>query len=475
MQLAERKIVELREKLGGISAEFGEWLAEADENRPLRKHRTQITRFTEQLHGLTDAVGVEIDAVGHDQDDVLDVGRALQLRMLEVHRIWDFFRSKLSLRYVEWFRPYLGVLDEFAWACYACAAEKDKRADVPASALKAAPLVFLSGEFSPFLHRRQNPFTVEQVDDAPDTLEFLQLVHALPVPVVGLPWYQMTHLPDGVLLAHEIGHDVERSFQLTATTVDHLRSVQSRLHKDRRSGWFTWLPEVFADLYGVLTSGPAFVSALIDLLATDRAEVAAEPATPPWLPHPPAALRVALTSAALKVDFPAEAATLRATWAEAYPTSRSSAVNPFLDDVDLVVCALTRSPFRQFGDLTLREVATFTVTQQQAAQTAGEAARVGQVPPTADIRCLVAAARLAFDADPHGYHAAEPGRKSAQQMLLDRAQHVIDDKPRGEEQADPANDRAAGAALLDLVTRISRARGRRPPGTRGEEGAIDDI
>ena len=38
--------------------------------------------------------------------------------ILDVHRIWEFFRSKLSQRYVDWFRPFLIAADEFVWDCY---------------------------------------------------------------------------------------------------------------------------------------------------------------------------------------------------------------------------------------------------------------------------------------------------------------------------------------------------------------------
>jgi hypothetical protein len=283
VKIAERKLVELRDKLAGISDEFDRWLADAGERRPLRKHHSQITRLTQQLRGLVDRVGIDVVNAHHDGSGVLDDSRELQMRMLEVHRIWDFYRSKLNLRYVEWFRPYLGALDEFAWACSALADAHGRRPG-GATTVKTAPLVFLSGEFSPFLHARQSSFDVEEVADAPNSLGFLQIISTLPVPVIGLPWYQLTHLADAVLVAHEIGHDVERDLAMTGTIGEHVRAVGHELPAQRRGGWFAWLPEVFADVYAVLAAGPAFVAALVDLLASDPAE----PVGPPWRSHPPA-------------------------------------------------------------------------------------------------------------------------------------------------------------------------------------------
>jgi hypothetical protein len=101
--------------------------------------------------------------------------------------------------------------------------------------VKTPPLVFLSGEFSPFLHARQSPFDVEEVADAPDSLGFLQIISALPVPVIGLPWYQLTHLADAVLVAHEIGHDVERDLAMTGTIGEH--ELPKSGHEGDRAGW----------------------------------------------------------------------------------------------------------------------------------------------------------------------------------------------------------------------------------------------
>jgi hypothetical protein len=471
MQIAERKLLELREKLAGITVEFDWWLADTGDKQPLRKHQSQITRLTDQLRGLADRVGSEIDRVSQDSDDVLEACRALQMRILEVHRLWDYYRSKLNLRYVAWFRPYLVTVDEFAWACYKPALDHDRRRDVPSTGAKEAPLVFLSGEFSPFTHLRQKPFDVEEVEEALDSLEFLQVIFALPVPVIGLPWYQVAHLPDAVVVAHEVGHDVERDLGLTDTMQAHLRAVSATMPGLRRSGWFAWLPEVFADLYGVLAAGPAFVSALIDLLATDPVQIVAESAAgPPWTKHPPASLRVAVTTQALEqIGFERAAADRRCAWAEAFALGPNGTdpVGPFRDDVEAVVHGLLIGRYPQFGKLPLREVVSFSADQQWAAEAGAEAVLQGLEPASGDIRCLVAAARLAFESNPARYQLVEPGKKTSQQLILDRADDVIGDDPRADDQQqppEPAEDRAAGAALFDLITKLKRGRGETDPG-----------
>jgi hypothetical protein len=461
MRIAERKLAELQRKLAGITAEFDWWLADAGEKRPLRKHQSQITRLTNQLRGLADRVEAEIERARRDGGDVLATSRDLQLRILEVHRLWDFFRSKLSLRYVSWFGPYLAVADEFAWACYRPALDQDRRAEVPAAAVKAAPLVFLSGEFSPFTHVRASPFDVEDVEGALDSADFLQVLYALPVPVIGLPWSQVAHLPDVVAIAHEVGHDVARDFGLTSATETHLRAATSTLPGPRRKRWFGWLPEIVADLYGILSVGPAFGSALTDLLAADPALIAVESADPTPARHPPATLRIELAAQALEqTGFPRAAAAQREAWTEAY--GRSGPTDPFLTDAKAVVRELLDGKYPQFGDQKLRSVVTFSDSQQEDADAAAEAILGGLEPASDDIRCLVAAAQLAFNRAPERYDAAAvPGAKTAQELLLERVTATLNDRPRashGEPEPASDEDREAGADLFDRITSLARQR-----------------
>lgn len=459
MGVAERKLAELQRKLDGITAEFNWWRADAGENGPLRKHQSQIIRMTDQLGGLAGRVEEEIRRARRDGGDILVTSRELQLRILEVHRLWNFFRSKLNLRYVAWFGPYLAVADEFAWACYRPALDHDSRADVSAAAVKTAPLVFLNGEFSPFTHLRQSPFDVENVDGALDSLDFLQVLYALPVPVIGLPWYQVAHLPDVVAIAHEVGHDVARDFGLASDTAAHLRAATAALPGPRRHRWFGWLPEIFADLYGILGAGPAFASALTDLLAADPALIAAESAEASPGGHPPAALRIELAAQALEqTGFPREAAVQRDAWAEAYgPVSPDE---PFVADAEAVIRELLDGRYPQFGQRRLRCVVTFSGGQQEDADAGAEAVLDGQEPASDDIRCLVAAARLAFDRDPGRYHGAvAEGAKTAQELILDQAVAAMNDRPRaGSDEPERASDedRAAGADLFNLITSLAR-------------------
>ncbi|TQM85601.1 hypothetical protein FHX81_8095 [Saccharothrix saharensis] len=429
MTTVDRKVAELRHKLAGIGADFARWRAETEPGRPLRKHHTQVVRLTDRLGGMVGRIDGELDTVvAGGGDDVLRECRRLQLRMLEVHRLWDFYRAKLNLRYVEWYRPFLTAVDEFAWLCYAPAAAGSDR---------EAPLVHLSGEFSPFTHLRETPFAVEDVPDALNTADFLGVVTKLPIPVIGLPWYQLVHLPDAPVIAHEVGHAVERDFGLLGTVRAVTRPVFRTMPEARRDAWDTWLPEVFADLYGVLAAGPAFASTLADLLVVDDARMAAE-LTGPVQVHPPAAVRLALAATALaETGFPATPV----------------ACGPFEDDVAPMTGALLAGPYPGLGDRPLREVIAFTAAQQANAVTAADGLVDHQRPETSDVRCLIAAARLAFDRRPALFAPPPPGEVNAQDLVLDKVAKAVGDGSRADHGDDvpAADDRAAGVRLYDLI------------------------
>ncbi|SFR29081.1 hypothetical protein SAMN04488564_1175 [Lentzea waywayandensis] len=433
MSLRERKLAELADQVRGVDADFECWLEETADGKPLRKHNSQVRRLTEQLRGLVDVISAEMDAIPADGDEVLRQCRKVQRRVLEVHRIWDYYRSKLGQRYVSWYQQYLAAADEFTWECYRLGAEHLG---------KDTALVFLNGDFSPFTLDRGRQFTPERAGGQ-QSIEYLRFVTELPVPVIGLPWYQLAHLADMVLVAHEVGHVVWTDLKLGSEAETHLLGAVADLPGDRRDAWLYWGPEVFADLYGVLAAGPAYASALADLLAADPDKVRAEfPPESAANDHPPASLRIALVTKALRHNGFVEAADTRAAaWQENYPSS-----DPYLDDVDLVVPALLDGAYEGFQGATMLERVRFSQEQERQAALTAHAAAVGQsLTHTEDVRALVAAARLAFD--------RVPGDAEPQRAIVVKIQSVLDNRRRNEARrtsVPSSNDRAAGAALHAL-------------------------
>jgi hypothetical protein len=446
--MASRKVRELHEKLVGIGAEFDGWLADAETGKPLRKHRTQIQRLTDQLRGMVDDIEDRIDHVSLDDDEVMATCRQLQREMLEVHRLWDYFRSKLSLRYVKWFSGYLATADEFAWACYGPA---QKAAAAGGDALpRGGPLVFLSGDFSPFTYARETTFDVPDVPDTLDSETFEEVLASLPIPVIGVPWYQVAHLPDAVLIAHEVGHDVVHDFGLSDTISTHAEAVLGTVAPHVKFAWTNWLSEVWADLYGTAAAGPAFVAAMRDLLVTNPREIIGDAHSPiNFDRHPPAFLRIRVVTRALEnAGFGEEAGSYRDAWSQTFPANGGGDV---AEVAEAIVDALLSGTFREFGGQRLSQVLSFSESQQQSALDVKREALSDLAPQSTDITSLVAGARLAFDANPELYGKVTDQRLGAQRRIVERAVAAMGDKTRArteEIEISTETDRKAGQALF---------------------------
>lgn len=445
MTLRLRKMAELSEQLRGVESDFAHWSGETAEGSPLCKHHNQMGRLTEQLRGMTGRIDEELRAIAQDGDDVLRQCRRLQKRILEVHRIWDYFRSKFGQRYVSWYQGYLDAAGEFAWLCYE-----------PAVHLKKAqPLVFMNGDFSPFMLDRSSHFSPERAEGEQSPL-YLRFVAALPVPVIGLPWYQVAHLADMVLIAHEVGHALWTDLGLEGDADAHLVAAakSSALPRDRREAWTRWLPEVFADLYAVHVAGPAYVAALADLLAEAPDAVEAEFSAPPEnAAHPPASLRIAIATKALERNgFTEEAAAANRAWHEQYTVDGSH-----LTDVDPIVTALTDGTYEGFQKQSMRERVRFDKALHDKAANTATGLVKGQPTKMSDVRALVAAARLAFD--------LAPGNTAPQRAVIARITELLDADTRrrrtpmrGRARPVAKTDLAAGAALYDLFDELEEDR-----------------
>ena len=266
---AARTAAELRGKLNGLESELDEWQAATSAaSGSLRRHHTQIQAVAGTLREASADLTAQL--AGADEGRwILDRAGHFDRQIMDLHRLWGFFRAKLALRYVPWLETPLMTADDLAWACYSPAQrfiEPDRR--------REPPLVYFTGGTSPFLLPRGTPYLVEPLPDG--TMrepEFDEAVRLIPVALIGLPWFQVDHLPDAPLIAHEAGHAVEQDLGLHA----RLRAlIESAVPAERRPAWGAWSTEVFADIYGTLCCGSGFARALMALLADHPREVAGE-------------------------------------------------------------------------------------------------------------------------------------------------------------------------------------------------------
>lgn len=409
MNLSERKLFEISQKLESLAKEFKHWRDKSKATKPLQKNHTQIRRITFQLEGMQAAISDKVKTLQEgkegEEGDILSQARELELDILEVHRIWEFFRSKLVLRSIDWFNPYLVAADEFAWACYEVAQKNLKEGHITKNERKEPPLVFFNGGSSPYTLPRNLTYEAENVPgEQIRNISATAVLKELPIPVIGIPWYQVQHLPDSLVIGHEVGHDVEEDFQLTDRIGLLLEEGMKNIPKKNQPAWRSWLRETFADLYGNLAGGPAYVQSLLDFLANDKKATQTDQRDDRnWGQYPPDYLRILINLEALSQQgFVDDSKKLGAELLATYGTH---AMQDFVDDIHPIVKALFDGPYPEFDGKSLKQVILFTPADQKKARSDCGLMLGGSDPTTDSIRVLLASAQLAFREDSTKYAA----------------------------------------------------------------------
>lgn len=238
-QYGAMKLKALRHKFDSTTTEFACWRLLSRRDGQFEKHHRQIRRIQTRLRPLCRAVRASL--AGASAETALNEGRALELQILSIHRIWEFFRGKMAQREGRLAR-FLDAADEFAWACYQPA--RSRAFPDPTSAqAKEPPLVFFNGGLSPFAVPRDQRFRGEEIPNEPLAGDVLQdILERLPVPVVGIPWYQTSSHWDALVIGHEVGHLVAEDFQLREALETAVASLTSSrcFAGSRKASTRTW-------------------------------------------------------------------------------------------------------------------------------------------------------------------------------------------------------------------------------------------
>ncbi len=384
MTLARTAVAEVGARVDAFRGELEEWNQQAAQGTILERHHTQLRSVThvmasaaeaivERLHVLDDRFGEDVD-----WNQIASVRRTADT----LADIWQLFLEAFGMRSVASFSLHLQIADELAWACYAPVNRL-----VEAGSIKEPPLVTPTAQGdSAFASPR-------------DSLRNRTL-QLLPVPLVSLPWSDIKHLPSLPLLASNVGHIVALDLDLHAALFARFES-DAGLPPSRVSRWRDSWDEIVATAYGVLALGPAFARALMTVLATDLGPTGLAGTRQDAPPR--SAIRLGVILETLRSSgFEDEAHALRGEWLKAIPHVPSE----FEADVAPAVRAIVASPLPQLGARPLRDVVGISPRDQEMARASADAVLRGRQPPAADVRLLVASARLAFDADPYRYAEA---------------------------------------------------------------------
>lgn len=451
--IAQRKEAELKLKLETLESEFQEWITASADGAAFEKHHSQILAITGHLQGLRDAVaGLSIAG-----PMVLKTARNVQSLILGIRRVWEYFRSKLVQRNEQAFRYYLRAADELAWSCY----EPLLRLRCPdpfAACRREPPLVFLNGGLSPFALARDRAFQAEEVagELLPEDRKLQKALKQLPISVIGVPWYQVGHLPDALVIAHETGHAVESDFGLKEEVK---KAIQAAVPGARAPAWQEWQDESFADLYGCLTTGPAYLTSLIDFLAIDPDVVKTESRiAPAWGAYPTTQLRILLCREALRLTgFDKEAGDVATQWSTTY--SGDHLMSAYDADLPNVAKAVLQAPLQGLAGKSLTSVPglLFTRAEWNEAQTVASFLNDNSEPTDAQSpRALFAGARILYDQKPADF--SQPAK-----LVLDRFEHLIkpgtraldeDEMDASRRQQLVARSQAAGKTAFDSFAAI---------------------
>ena len=445
-RIEARKLAELSGKLESVRGELERWRADTAPSRVLRLHRTQIERVTGVLDGFAGSIEQRLGALAGDGSRLLARALDIEIMILELHRIWEFFRAKLALRYVDWFAPHLAAADELAFRCYEPARACIAAGHMPSGGLTEPPLTFFNGGSTPWTVPRGRAFAAEDVPgEGLRTPQFAALLQRLPIPLVGVPWHQVEHLPDALVIAHEAGHLIVEDLRLAPRLAT---AIAAAVRDDHADAWSAWADEAIADVLGAHLTGPAFGGALLDFLVDDPWSLANEAqVAPDWSPYPTRTLRIALIAEALRNSgFPAAADELHASWRE---LAGDGAMPAFDADVVPVVDAILCTPHPELGGRALAAIGAFGAAEQEAALATASRGLSRRALTAADPRVLVAGARLAFERDADAYRRFELDAKVRRR--------IVDARPEGTRAAGAhavpaAADAALGVGLADLFT-----------------------
>lgn len=398
IDLEQRRSFDVRQQIKNLRAEFQTWRNESNPRTDLEKHSTQLRRITGQL----DAFLTQLESADGQQRTNDDLLKGL----LFLNRIWAYFRDMFAMRAVSVLQAPLKCSDEFAWECYRPLLEQARAAGkVDVGRLKEPPLVFFTSSASPFIQRRGTPFEAEGVTGG-DLMRFTAALSFLPIPVIGVPWFQFNHLPTAVVLAHEVGHAVEQDFAVAAPLDRALADLPAEMGR-RRSAWAAWRRELFADTFGLLCTGPAHLFALSSFLVAPQAQVLQESVD--WsnlnmVPYPTRLLRIAFNVEVLR-QLGLNDEGVAAAWGQAYPSSGMAEYEEFLRDIPGVAALFLQTPVPELGSAPVADIIKIKPDEWETIKAKAQNLTDVRSDEVNRFRRTAAAAAWAYYLDPDAYLA----------------------------------------------------------------------
>jgi len=430
----------LSRRVESLPAELKAWIDWAANGRTLEKNFSQIEVLAHFMNQLckSNTDGFKVLDPADNTDVFLINAHRLAKNMLKAHAIWNFFRDRLELRFVPQFQQPLLMADLVSHDCYTTVMDRVEALRIyPQKGFREYPLTGLCAEFSPGIRlREQRPPALQNP--------------SLPISVIELPWDHLANPWELLVIAHEVGHDVDKALGNLTDAIQCAITTQletARAPAEHITQWQEWTCEILADLFGVLLTGPAFVRALIGLLTLPSSIVRHFDSTDP---HPPHYLRVFINTMLVRqLGLPQSADAIEASWMALYGEP-SDDFRSYLQEIEPVTWAILNAPLANLQDFkgrqySLTDLIIFKPNDHLLVQETATKLASGLTPGKLSIRHVVSASQLAFE------QMVAAGDAANLEMLARRTQQtIIDLSPPGQLLAGLASRRTR-EHLYDLA------------------------
>ncbi|MBI5668077.1 MAG: hypothetical protein HZC41_08715 [Chloroflexi bacterium] len=351
-------------------------------NRLVDTLQAPLLRTVERLAAVAAA---SLPATAQTLEKLLLYSERAERRVKLIEKIWAFYLELFGQRQTR-FAPMLLAADRIALDAYQCIYVG---LGVPRSIPSPAPFSYMETGFTPATFRRG--------------IALSRLGRQMnPFPIISLPYHRLVNPWTLGAVPHEVSHNLQHDLGLWDDVPRRLsrRLLEAGLAAPVAATWARWHKEIWADLCGLLLSGPAVVASLLDVVArTPFSTTAFNPAGV----HPTSYLRVLINLELLRrMDFPAQAAAFEQLWRRLYPDPSLGGIPPamlasFPRACEVVVDTICFQPYPQLGGRALADVSRFRPDHHRMAEEAAARLAQGTDPGIIPARFLIGAVRLAFD------------------------------------------------------------------------------
>jgi hypothetical protein len=256
------RVEESLRRLTSLRDEISEWSNVRQRRDPRRQFATQLTSLEQTLVPALERLSALAKGFAPaSAAEAYETCREFDGRLLAVRRLWRWFADKFDQRDTPRWARTLTAADEVTWSVYAGVMRATHGGRVTAP----APLPYLDVLDAPEATPRDEPPPDLRPGGYDEALALLMA--RLPIPVVGLPVSTREAPWELALLGHEVGHHLQYDLLPERQLVASVGQVVAAAAGGGEPGdeWRWWSREIFADLVGLVTLGPASLSALLPL------------------------------------------------------------------------------------------------------------------------------------------------------------------------------------------------------------------